>query len=241
MRTLATFSVMSLSCFAVDPPLKPLSSAEFATLAKQCVPDAPPSTLRAITKVESAFHPLAISINYPEKASSALGLEEGSVALSRQPATLREAVQWTKWLYSRGLTVSVGLMQVNAEHLAGLGLSLEQAFEPCANLKAGWSILNARYRTAAAVLGKGQLALHAAISSYNSGSSIAGFNTGYVEKVIQAEPQVSSIPLFAGPLSMVRAAEVPRKEDPPLVPPELEPLEDPNIAPTPVNWSTKAK
>jgi type IV secretion system protein VirB1 len=139
------------------------------------VPDAPLSTVGAIAKVESAYNPFAILINNPDKAASALGLAEGTVALTRQPASLQEAVSWAKWLLARRLTVSAGLLQVNVEHLPQLGLSLEQAFEPCTNLRAGWTILNDKYRRAAAVLGKGQLALHVALSSYNSGSLTFGF------------------------------------------------------------------
>jgi type IV secretion system protein VirB1 len=236
MRMLTALVLIS-SCVAAEPAGRPLTAAEFAALAKSCAADAPESTLRAIAKVESAFNPLAISINYPDKVPERLGLDEGVVGLARQPKTVDEAIRWTKWLYSRGLTVSIGLMQVNAEHLAGLGLSLEQAFDPCANLRAGWTILNTKYRTAAAVLGKGQLALHAAISSYNSGSLIAGFNNGYVDKVIQAKPEVSSIPMLAGQLSRPEVSLVPRSVDPPSVPPVLEhPDEDPNGAPTRVSW-----
>ena len=242
MRKLATLALLSFPSLAADPSIRSLSVAEFHDLVKQCAPDAPLSTLHAIAKVESTFHPLAISINYPEKATATLGLDEGTVVLSRQPTTVREAIQWTKWLYSRGLTVSIGLMQVNAEHLAGRGLSLEQAFEPCTNLKAAWSILNDKYRTAAAVLGKGQLALQAAISSYNSGSLIAGFNTGYVEKIIQSDPKVSSLPQFAGPMNSPRVTLVPHKEDPPSGPPEQdEAAEDPNAAPTGVSWRRMPK
>ena len=236
MRVLASLALF-FPHLAAQPASRPLTTAEFAAVAKSCAPDAPVSTLRAIAKVESAFNPLAISINYPDKAPERLGLDEGTLALSRQPTTLSEAVRWTKWLYSRGLTVSVGLMQVNAEHLAGLGLSLEQAFDPCANLRAGWTILNMKYRTAAAVLGQGQLALHAAISSYNSGSLIAGFNNGYVDKVIQNKPEVSSIPALAGQLNRPEVSSVPRSVDPPSVPPVSEPeVEDPNGAATRVSW-----
>jgi type IV secretion system protein VirB1 len=169
-----------------DPNPRPLSEQEFRGLVKECVPDAPLSTVWAIAKVEFGYSPLAISINNPDKAASALGLAEGTVALTRQPASLQEAVRWAKWLFARRLTVSIGLMQVNVDHLPQLGLSLEQAFEPCTNLRAGWTILNDKYRRAAAVLGKGQLALHVALSSYNSGSLTFGFENGYVEKVLTA-------------------------------------------------------
>ena len=242
MRTLAMLAVLSFDSFAADSPARPLSTAEFRDLAKQCLPDAPLSTLRAIAKIESAYNPLALSINYPDKASATLGFDDGIVELSRQPASVREAVQWTKWFYARGLTVSIGLMQVNTEHLPALGLSLEQAFEPCANLKAGWTILNVKYRAAAAVIGKGQLALHAAISSYNRGSPAAGFTNGYVEKVLAATTPASSIPQFGGLTVKQQFALIPQREYPQSIPPMQDAAqEDPNAAPTQVSWSSKVK
>ena len=241
MRALAVLALTSICNLTAQPAVRPLSQSEFRDLAKQCLPDAPLSTLRAIARVESAYNPLAISINYPDRTSAVLALDEGSVELTRQPATVREAIQWTKWFYARGLSVSIGLMQINTEHLPALGLSLEQAFDPCVNLRVGWTILNDKYRAAAAVLGKGQLALHAAISAYNSGSPTKGFNNGYVEKVLAAKPTVSLIPLFAGQ-SIVPPALVPPREDIQNVPLEREPPpEDPNSALTRVIWSTKAK
>src|SRR5260370_37923420 len=79
-----------------EPALRLLSELEFRGLVKECVPDASLTTLRAIATVESGYSPLAISINNADKAASALGLAEGSVALTRQPASLQEAVSWAK-------------------------------------------------------------------------------------------------------------------------------------------------
>jgi type IV secretion system protein VirB1 len=174
---------------------------------------------------------LAISINNPDKAASALGLAEGTIALRRRPASLQEAVSWAKWLLARRLTVSIGLLQVNVEHLPQLGLSLEQAFEPCTNLRAGWTILNDKYQRAAGVLGKGQLALQVAISSYNSGSLTFGFENGYVERVLASGNRTPATQL-APPQSSPPAP----KE---LGPPQTEALgkeEDPFSAPTKVSW-----
>lgn len=241
MRVICLWVMICVPGIAADAT-RPLSATEFRDLAKQCLPDAPFSTLRALAKVESANYPLAISINYPDKASTALGLEDGTIEVSRQPTSLREAVQWAKWFYARGLTVSVGLMQINTEHLPQMGLTLEQAFEPCTNLRAGWTILNTKYRAAAAVLGKGQLALHAAISAYNSGSLTGGFSNGYVEKVLGSTPMVSSIPQFAGLTIETQSAIVPPREYAQSMPLEQDIVsEDPNSAPTRVFWGTKAK
>jgi type IV secretion system protein VirB1 len=202
------------------------------------VPDAPIATLRAIAKVESGYSPLAISINNPDEAASALGLAEGTVALTRQPASIQEAVSWAKWLLARRLTVSIGLLQVNVEHLPQLGLSLEQAFEPCTNLRAGWTILNDKYQRAAGVLGKGQLALHVAISSYNSGSLTFGFGNGYVEKVSAAGSRTPTTPL-APPggqfMEQLSAAPTPKESEPARTE-ALGKEGDPFSAPTKVFW-----
>ena len=177
----------------VPAPPAALSSEVFAELASQCAPSAPLATLRSIVTVESAFNPFALSINYPEAAGIQLGIGEGSVALARQPRNADEAIRWSKWFMANGQTVSVGLMQLNVEHLAALKLSLEKAFDPCTNLRMGWRIFNDKYSQASAVLGKGQLAMHSALSAYNSGSLLGGFRNGYVEAILRnqlQEPQV---------------------------------------------------
>jgi len=174
-----------------------VSAAAFAELAKECAPGAPLATLRSIASVESAFNPIALSINYPEAAGQQLGLGAGKVELSRQPATLKEALNWARWFIANGQTVSVGLMQLNIEHLAGYKVSLERAFDPCENLRIGWMIFNNKYQAASAVLGKGQLAMHAALSAYNSGSLIGGFSNGYVAAVLAAaadQPEIGEPP-----------------------------------------------
>jgi len=201
------------------------------------VPDAPLSTVSAIAKVESAYNPFAISINNPDKAASALGLAEGTVALTRQPASLQEAVSWAKWLFARRLTVSIGLMRVNVEHLPELGLSLEQAFEPCTNLRVGWMILNEKYRSAVAVLGKGQLALHVALSSYSSGSLTFGFENGYVERVLAAGSRTRTTQLAPRGDQFTEQLPAPApKESEPAQTEAFGKEEDPFSAPTKVFW-----
>lgn len=167
-------------------PATALSAAAFAELATACAPGAPLATLRSIASVESAFNPIALSINYPEAAGQQLGLVQGRVELSRQPTNLKEALGWARWFIANGQTVSVGLMQLNIEHLAGYKVTLERAFDPCENLRLGWIIFNNKYQAASAVLGKGQLAMHAALSAYNSGGLIGGFSNGYVAAVLAA-------------------------------------------------------
>ena len=188
---LSCLTLAALTTAYGQPPPRPataLSAAAFAELAKTCAPGAPLATLRSIASVESAFNPIALSINYPEAVGQQLGLGQGKVELSRQPANLKEALGWARWFISNGQTVSVGLMQLNIEHLAGYKVTLERSFDPCENLRLGWIIFNNKYQAASAVLGKGQIAMHAALSAYNSGSLIGGFSNGYVAAVLAAAP-----------------------------------------------------
>ena len=182
-RLLVAFAFAGVMGAQPTPPA--LSAAAFAELAARCVPGAPLATLRSVVNVESAFHPFAVSINYPEVAGTQLGIGEGNVTLARQPGNLAEAVRWSRWLLANGQTVSVGLMQLNIEHLAAFKISLERAFDPCTNLKVGWTIFGDKYAQASAILGKGQLAMHAALSAYNSGSLVGGFRNGYVEAILR--------------------------------------------------------
>jgi type IV secretion system protein VirB1 len=78
-------------------------------------------------------------------------------------------------------------MQINTEHLADLGLSVDQLFDPCTNVRAGARLLAAKYEAAAAIVGEGQEALQRALSEYNSGSAVVGVANGYVAGVVSGE------------------------------------------------------
>ena len=164
-----------------------LSAAEFSTLAAACAPNVPVVTLRAIARAESAFHPYALSLNYPKRVAQEQGIESGGLFLARQPRSLEEAREWARWLSGRDRSVSIGLLQINSEQAAGLGLTPEQLFDPCTNIRAGARLLSMYYRQAAVVLGDGQQALQYALSGYNSGSPLVGFRNGYVKAVINGE------------------------------------------------------
>jgi type IV secretion system protein VirB1 len=164
-----------------------LSWAEFSSIAAVCAPDVPLTTLRAIARAESAFRPYALSLDYPERTAKSQGFNHGGIFLARQPRNLAEARAWAHWLLRQGGTVSVGLMQVSSQHAAGLGLTTDQLFDPCTNVRAGAQILKEKYQRAVAVRGEGQQALLHALSDYNSGSPILGFDNGYVSNVVDRE------------------------------------------------------
>src|SRR5208337_5105738 len=172
--------------FAQTPTAHPntkISLTSFQTLAQSCASNVPVSTLEAIARTESALHPYALSINRPHQLARRQGWNRGSITLERQPASLEEAIAWTKWLLAQGITVSIGLLQVNSEHAALLHLTPEQLFDPCTNLRAGAALLSATYAATARIHGEGFAALDSALSYYNTGSPAAGVTNGYVQQV----------------------------------------------------------
>lgn len=155
-----------------------MMALDMEPLLSRCAPTVAPSTMRAIVQVESAFQPFVIGTLVRSKS--------GAQTLSRQPATRSEAVQWASWLLQNGYRFDAGPAQVNSIHFATYGLTPETAFEPCRNIAAGAAILTAEYRRAAAKFGVGQVALRAAISSYNTGHFARGIQNGYVSRVQHA-------------------------------------------------------
>src|SRR5579883_930276 len=81
---------------------------------------------------------------------------------------------------ARGYSVDLGLMQVNSRHLAAFGLTVQQALDPCTNIRAGDAVLTADYLAAARAVGPGQRALRLALAMYNAGSFRGGVANGYV-------------------------------------------------------------
>jgi type IV secretion system protein VirB1 len=143
---------------------------DLPALVQQCAPQVGPVTMHAIIRTESGGNPWIIGDN--------------TTAGSIRPATKAEAVDVAKDLIGKGHNLDIGLGQVNSRNLAGLGLSVDQVFDPCTNLAASAAILTDNYRRAVKTHGKGQQALLAALSAYNTGSLVRGFGNGYVQKVV---------------------------------------------------------
>ena len=142
-------------------------------LIAMCAPDVSPQTIQEIIRVESSGNPLSINVN--------------RLPISEQPRaqTTEEAVSVARYYIEAGYSVDMGLMQVNSENLAWLGIGLDNLqilFNPCANITAGAAILSESYQRAALVYGPGQTALQAALSAYNTGNFLSGFSNGYVAR-----------------------------------------------------------
>lgn len=143
---------------------------DLMALVQDCAPAVATDLMAAIVRTESGAKPFAIGIN-------------GDVHLERQPQTGAEAIVTAQWLLDQGYNVDLGLAQINSSNLEALGLSVPAAFDPCANLAAGATILLGNYQRALTRFSAPQEALTAALSAYNTGSFTAGIRSGYVARV----------------------------------------------------------
>ena len=165
------------------------SQSRIIALIEGCAPGAAPSTMLAVATTESALHPYAISVNRPTQIARAIGLANSQIQLARQPRSRQEAIQWMRWLLSHGVTVSVGLLQVNTENAGLFHLRPEQLFEPCTNVAVGSALLAQAYATEKRLAPNDPDALLRALSLYNSGTYYLGFDNGYVATVLKnAQP-----------------------------------------------------
>lgn len=158
-----------------------LDLALVLALSQTCAPATAPQTLAAIAHVESRFDPLAIGVNRGGPRPPRAG-------------TAREAARTARRLLADGHNIDLGLAQINSSNLAWLGLTVEDAFDPCLNLRAAATVLKAGYRPAGATAAHQQAALRVALSRYNTGDARRGFRNGYVAKVEQAASMLGLTP-----------------------------------------------
>jgi type IV secretion system protein VirB1 len=156
-------------------------------MAHQCAPGIAPEALLSIVSVESGFDPLAINVNHVGRFRADTAVEAVTIA--------------TQWI-SAGYSVDLGLAQVNSNNLGWSGLSVADAFDPCANLTAAEKILQLSYAEASRGT-KGIDAISRTFSLYNSGNQITGFRNNYVERVWRASAtivaRIEGGPTSAGP------------------------------------------
>jgi type IV secretion system protein VirB1 len=161
-----------------------ISLAAAFALAAQCAPAVAPETLLSVVQVESGFDPLAIGVN-------------GKPRISVSAATRTEAVSKASALIAAGRSVDLGLAQINSRNLAWLGLTIEDAFDPCRNLAAAARVLRGGYDADQASIVGEQRALRVALSRYNTGDAARGFDNGYVTKVVSASARI--VPAIQSP------------------------------------------
>jgi type IV secretion system protein VirB1 len=163
-----------------------LSLAVFTQLAASCGPSVHVDTLAAVARTESAFNTTVINDNTDRRRYLPRSREE-AVALASDLIAVKHH------------SVDLGLMQVNSANLAGLGLTVADAFDPCKNIAGAARVLSAAYQAPAAGQDT-QPALRQALSRYNTGHPTRGFANGYVAKVeASAEQVVPAIHLRVAP------------------------------------------
>lgn len=148
-----------------------LSPALVMALSAQCAPGVAPETMLAIVRAESALNPLAIGVN-------------GGSRTRPRPTNAADAAAMARALLADGRDIDLGLGQINVRNLRRLGLTLEAAFDPCANLAASAQVLREGYARGRGAHGPGQAALRVAFSIYNTGDLRRGFRNGYVARVV---------------------------------------------------------
>ncbi len=126
--------------------------------------------LERIVHVESGGVPYALNVN-------------GAYELVRQPDGSTEALATAKWLLAHGHNFDAGIAQVNSANFDRLGLTVETALEPCANLRAAERLLKECQVRAAERYGGGEPAEAAALSCYNTGDFTRGLVNGYVAAI----------------------------------------------------------
>lgn len=174
-----------------------------ATALLACAANVAPATLDAVIAVESRGDPLAIYVN-------------GLATQPRRPMNAAEAAQLAEAYIAEGYAVDLGLMQVDSRNLSALGYTVEQVLDPCTNIRAGAVILTADYAAAARALGRGQRALRAALSAYDTGNFVRGFANGYVARYYEPGRTVittSATPATADVISGTAAMSNPYTAD----------------------------
>ena len=147
-------------------------------LLQKCAPEVAPVTMAAIVQAESSGWPWTINVN---------GLPGGSMRFSTKQAAIAAATRYIRM----GYKVDMGLAQVDSENLSWLGLSVQQVFNPCANLQAAQRILVRAYHQAGA---NGAQSLDGAFQAYNSGNTSGD---GHYAQVVYRQAGVE-VPAISG-------------------------------------------
>lgn len=197
-----------------------LDIATIVALAHQCAPSVAAETLVSVVHTESRFNPYAIGVN-------AKGVRAPAPTDSASAAAAARA------LIARGYNIDLGLGQINSANLKWLGLSVEDAFDPCRNLAAAARVLSSNYLSVSHSSASTQAAVATAVSMYNTGSQSRGFGNGYVGRVY-ASSRIVLPAIQGGAVPADVQLVVPSK--PPAKPVEMTQAE--RVAP--VRWNTSA-
>ncbi|QQV79463.1 lytic transglycosylase domain-containing protein (plasmid) [Sphingomonas aliaeris] len=160
-------------------------------LAKACAPAVATEAVVPLVLTESGGDPLQINVNKGPRVR-ARSSTEGAAIVRRYMAA--------------GYTVDIGLAQINSANLSRLGVTVEQAFDPCTNISLASSVLQANFDAASRYY-DGLDAISATYSLYNTGTMTRGMRNGYVGRVWSKALSLGSIPAApALPVAPLRIA-----------------------------------
>lgn len=143
-------------------------------LMQACAPYVAPSTMAAIIKQESGGNPHALHNN--------------TLGKSIQPTSKEEAVVLATKMIKAGQSVDMGLGQINSQHLAGYQVTVEQALDPCTNLKIAQDILLKGWKNSGGNL-------IGTLSAYNTGKVNSAIGLKYAKQVFaQADANSRFVP-----------------------------------------------
>lgn len=160
--------LLLVSGVAVCQPLPP---DQLADLVRECAPQVSPDTMLRLIDHESKGNAFVIGVN-AKPAHKAY-----------YPKTKEEAIGKATRLLEQGHNIDMGLGQINSANLNRLGLTVEQVFDPCKNVRAAAVVLEEAFKRASREESDPQQALSKALSIYNTGKLEAGISNGYVAKV----------------------------------------------------------
>lgn len=186
-------------------------------LASQCASMVAAETIVSLVHAESRFNPYAIGVNAKGVAAPKVSDRVSAAAAARS-------------LIARGYNIDLGLGQINSANLSWLGLSVEEAFDPCRNLAAAAKVLSSNYLSVVRSSRSKEAAVAAALSMYNTGSRSRGFDNGYVGRVYASSNIVA--PMIRKELSSVVMAS-PERQTAPSLP-------APSVQAPPFVWQTSA-
>jgi type IV secretion system protein VirB1 len=124
-------------------------------------------TTLAVTCAPQVAPATLTAIAQTESGLDPLAVGDNTANRSYHPSAKPEAIALAAQLAAEGHDLDLGLMQINQRNFGWLGLAAGAAFEPCRSLAAGAAVLTA-------------------FSRYNTGSPGAGFDNGYVARVVAA-------------------------------------------------------
>ncbi len=139
-----------------------------------CAPDLAPITMAAIVQQESGGNPLL--------------LHDNTAKITLRPKNIAEATSLAQALIRSGHSIDIGLAQINSRNLSAMKLGIEDALDPCTNLRAAQSVMKVAWEQSGHDLRR-------ALAAYNTGKTTTSTGAHYSAQVFaKAGVKVPPIP-----------------------------------------------